>query len=223
MFQGFSQQAVDFLWGVRLNNERAWFLEHKQEFLDYVDRPMRELGGQVQNIMAEQYPELGLNLHVARIYRDARRLFGRGPYKDELWFTLRCPREGAESRIPSFYFGLAPELFTYGMGCYDAAPATMAKLRTRMDRDPAPMEHLTRQLQKTAFEIDAPQYKRPKRDPSDLLAPWYNSRSINVRYEDNCEGVLFTPQLAEQIVEGFQQLVPLYRYFSTLPGDPEPK
>ena len=36
MFQGFSQGAVDFLWGVRFNNERSWFEAHKQEYLDLV-------------------------------------------------------------------------------------------------------------------------------------------------------------------------------------------
>ena len=79
MFQGFSQGAVDFLWGIRFNNERSWFLAHKQEFLDLVDTPMKELGRQLWQAMEEEYPELGLNLHVCRIYRDARRLYGRGP------------------------------------------------------------------------------------------------------------------------------------------------
>ena len=44
MFQGFTQGAVDFLWGIRFNNERSWFLAHKEEYLTLVDRPMRELG-----------------------------------------------------------------------------------------------------------------------------------------------------------------------------------
>ena len=44
MFQGFSQNAIDFLWGISLNNERGWFMAHKQDFTDYVDVPMRELG-----------------------------------------------------------------------------------------------------------------------------------------------------------------------------------
>ncbi len=47
MFQGFSQGAVDFLWSIRFNNERSWFLAHKEEYLTLVDRPMRELGDQV--------------------------------------------------------------------------------------------------------------------------------------------------------------------------------
>lgn len=39
MFQGFSQQTNDFLWGIRFNNERSWFEAHKQEYLDYVQSP----------------------------------------------------------------------------------------------------------------------------------------------------------------------------------------
>ena len=143
MFQGFSQGAVDFLWSIRFNNERSWFLAHKEEYLTLVDRPMRELGDQVHQAMEELCPELGLNLHVSRIYRDARRLYGRGPYKDHLWFTLRRPREEWVS-LPAFYFEIAPEYYSFGMGCYDATPVTMAKLRARIDRDPKPVEQLAR-------------------------------------------------------------------------------
>lgn len=32
MFQGFTQGTTDFLWGIRFNNERSWFLAHKEEF-----------------------------------------------------------------------------------------------------------------------------------------------------------------------------------------------
>ena len=74
MFQGFSQGAVDFLWGIRFNNERSWFLAHKTEYLTLVDQPLRELGDQLHQAMEEAYPKLGLNLRVSRIYRDARRL-----------------------------------------------------------------------------------------------------------------------------------------------------
>ena len=32
MFQGYTQETVDFMWGIRFNNERGWFLEHKQQY-----------------------------------------------------------------------------------------------------------------------------------------------------------------------------------------------
>ena len=183
MFQGFSQQAVDFLWGIRFNNERGWFEEHKQEYLTYVAAPMRELGEQVQQVMEEEFPRLGLNLHVSRIYRDARRLHGRGPYKDHLWLTLRRPKEQWVS-LPAFYFEIAPEYYSFGMGCYDPTPVTMAKLRARIDRDP---------------------------------------KSISITRDENCEGLLFQPELAEQVAEGFRFLVPYYEYLFSLAGDLPPE
>ena len=35
MFQGFSEETIQFLWGVTLNNERSWFQAHKQEYLTH--------------------------------------------------------------------------------------------------------------------------------------------------------------------------------------------
>ena len=43
MFQGFSQQAVDFLWGIRFNNERSWFLEHKPVSYTHLTLPTNSL------------------------------------------------------------------------------------------------------------------------------------------------------------------------------------
>ena len=222
MFQGFSQESVDFLWGIRFNNERSWFLEHKEEFLTLVDTPMRELAGQVSEAMAEEFPRLGLSLKVSRIYRDARRLHGRGPYKDHLWFSLRRPGE-SEGAVPCFYFELAPQYYSYGMGCYDPTPLTMAKLRARIDRDPKPLERLARRLaRQKEFCLEGETYKRPKGDPGPLLSPWYNRRQISLSSDHNCGGLLFTPQLSDQILTGFRFLEPYYRWLRDLAGDPPP-
>ena len=32
MFQGYDQQTVDFLWGIRFNNDRSWFQDHKEQY-----------------------------------------------------------------------------------------------------------------------------------------------------------------------------------------------
>ena len=222
MFQGFSQGSVDFLWGIRFHNERAWFLEHKEEYLTLVDAPLRELAAQVAQGMAEEFPKLALDVKVSRIYRDARRLHGRGPYKDHLWFGMRraAESEGAE---PSFYFEIAPEYYSYGMGCYDPTPLTMAKLRARIDRDPKPLERLARKLERQGeFELEGALYKRPKGDPGPVLFPWYNRRQIVFTSDHNCEGLLFQPELAGQVLDGFRFLVPYYRLLKELAGDPPP-
>ena len=222
MFQGFTQGAVDFLWGIRFHNERSWFEAHKEEYRTLVEGPLRELGEQTVLAMGEEFPNLGLELKVSRIYRDARRLHGRGPYKDHMWFTLRRPREGEEA-APCFYFELAPEYYSYGMGTYDATPLTMAKLRARVDRDPKPLEKLARRLaRQSEFVLEGELYKRPKGDPGPLLFPWYNRRQITLSSDHNCEGALFTPGLAGEVMAGFRFLAPYYRWMDGLAGDPPP-
>ena len=221
MFQGFSQNAIDFLWGISLNNERGWFMAHKQDFTDYVDIPMRELGKEAFSALAEEYPKQDWRLHVCRSYRDARGLHGRGPDKEHLWFTIERPHERFES-VPALYFELAPNYYSYGCGYWDAGAATMAKLRARIDNDPKPLERLARRLNKSKFVLSGEEFKRPKGDAGKLLNPWYNRKNIAIGYDDNPEGVLFTPQLKDNVLDGFRFLMPYYRYLDTLAGDMEP-
>ena len=223
MFQGFTQGTTDFLWGIRFNNERGWFLAHKEEFQTLVDAPLRELASQVSQAINDKFPNLQLNCKVSRIYRDARRLYGRGPYKDHLWFGRRrmAPSEGAE---PGFYLEVAPEYYSYGMGCWDPTPVTMAKLRARIDRDPEPLKQLARRLEKHGeFTLEGQMYKRPKGDPGRLLYPWYNRRQISLTSDHNCDGLYFSPQLADQVVNGFTFLMPYYDYLCSVMADPAPE
>ena len=108
MFNGFSDATVDFMWGIRFNNERSWFEAHKEIYVKEFYQPMKELGDEVYEFLREKRPDYGLICKVSRIYRDARRLYGRGPYKDHLWFSVRQPAEEWVDR-PTFWFELGPE------------------------------------------------------------------------------------------------------------------
>ena len=44
MFEGFSPETFDFLWGIRMNNNREWFLAHKKQYVDTLYEPMKALG-----------------------------------------------------------------------------------------------------------------------------------------------------------------------------------
>ena len=221
MFQGFSQETVDFMWGIRFNNEKSWFEAHKSDYQTYFLAPMRELGGQVQDGLLERFPKCGLNMKVSRIYRDARRLFGRGPYKDHLWISLY--RWGNETGgYPVFWFELAPENWSYGMGFWDARADTMMKHRARIDRDPKPMLKLHNKLVKQdEFILQGPEYSRRKACAEPKLETWYNKKSLTIAHEEALTEYLYGPELAGRLVEGFSFLMPYYDYFSTLWADPE--
>ena len=161
MFTGFSDATVDFLWGIRFNNEKPWFEEHKEIYLKELYQPMRAIGEELYEYISDQRPDYGLILRVARIYRDARRLHGRGPYKDNLWLSIERPAELWTANT-CFWFGVHPEGWTYGMGYWMPKPATMAKLRRRIDADPKPMEELMRRLAgQEEFQLEMEQYKSP--------------------------------------------------------------
>ena len=36
-FTGFSPETIDFLWGIRMNNNREWFLAHKAKAIGFGD------------------------------------------------------------------------------------------------------------------------------------------------------------------------------------------
>ena len=144
-FQGFTQQTVDFMWGIRFNNERGWFMAHKDEYINTFLTPIKELGEQVYVAMHEALPDEPLILKVSRIYRDARRLHGRGPYNAHLWWCIRTGDKDWTGR-PTFWFELGPDYYSFGLGFWAPAPALMETYRKEIDRHPEALSKLVRQF-----------------------------------------------------------------------------
>lgn len=223
MFQGFSDATIDFMWGIRFNNERSWFNRHKEEYVKHFYEPMKELNAELYRLMSQAYPEQAFISKVTRIYRDARRLHGRGPYKDHLWLSLQGPVEGWTD-TPCFFFELGPDGWVYGMGMWCSKPVTAAKLRARMDANPAPMAELTRSLTgQEEFVLDGQEYAKKKPAALPELAPWYQKKHYSLIHSEANSAVLYDRGLVERIFEGWKFLMPFYEYLSTLSGDPDPR
>ena len=216
MFQGFSEATNDFLWGIRFNNEKPWFEAHKQEYIDHVQEPLRQLAHEVYERFTAIHSDLPLNLRISRIYRDARRLHGRGPYKDHLWFCVRTGDEDWTGR-PTFYFEIAPDYYSYGLGFWAAAPATMERFRRRAAEHPEELTALTEKLLADGiFTVAGPEYARPKKAPHELLQPWFHKKSVTLQFEKPLDERIFRPELAQEIVAELATLVPFYRYFAAI-------
>ena len=43
MFEGFSPETFDFLWGIRMNNNRDWFMANKKQYVTKLYEPMKAL------------------------------------------------------------------------------------------------------------------------------------------------------------------------------------
>ena len=166
--------------------------------------------------LEQAHPDRKWYLHVARIYRDARRLHGSGPYKENLWFTLRCDSSRGPE-IPAFYFEITPHNYSYGMGFYWAKANTMACFRRAIDADPLPLTALAEQLNaQDTFVLTGQDYARAKGDPGTLLRPWYNKRVLDLSCVREHDDLLFSPALTEELVRGFGFLLPYYDYLEAV-------
>jgi len=224
MFTGFTDATVDFMWGIRFNNERSWFEAHKEIYQTQFYQPMRELGNEMYDFIRDKRPDYGLICKVSRIYRDARRLHGRGPYKESLWISVEQPGEGWSDR-PSFWFELTPDGWSYGMGYWVSKPVTMAKLRARIDRDPKTMETLMGTLNgQTEFSLNTADYKKLRAPaPSKLVEPWYRAKYFSIGHEEKLTEELFSREIVDRLKAGYEFLLPYYDYFVTLDSDPDPR
>ena len=215
-FEGYTQETLDFLWGIRFNNERSWFLAHKPDYEAHLLVPTRALGEQVYEALHAAFPKEPFLLKLSRIYRDARRLHGNGPYKDHLWFCVRAGGEDWTGR-PTFYFEIGPDYYSYGMGFWCPRPALMAAYRRGIDQHPETLSRLVRQFNKQeVFTLGGPEYARSKGETTALLQPWYNRKSINLQHDGPLDERIFSPELAQDVIDGFRTLMPLYRYFDKL-------
>ncbi len=208
-FHGFTPQTGEFFWELSFNNERPWFLEHKEQFENVVNRPFKALSADTLRLMREHFPERRFAVHNSRIYRDARRLFGRGPYKDNLWFVIY--QEEQHNLGPAFWFEIGRTGTSAGMGFWDASPAMMEAFRRQIDANPARFERILRQIG-PGWKLWGEPYKRLKADRGELLNPWYNRKYISVGREWDHGGEAYADTLPETLTALFTRLLPLFDF-----------
>lgn len=210
MFNGFEDEMIDFFWAIRFNNNRPWFQEHKQTYVEKIYEPMKELARLVCEGMEERY-KLETVWKCSRIYRDARRPHRDGPYRDHLWFVLA--EQERWSVAPTFYAEISAEGISYGFGSYCCPPDFMKNVRASIDANPARIERMVRAFEKDgSYRIDGACYKRPKGHVSERLDPWYNRKNIGFSAFEEWNDDNMSPALPDYLVERFQPLLPLYRW-----------
>ena len=212
MFEGFSRETSDFLWELSFHNERPWFLEHKEQFERCLNEPFKALAAETTERMRLRWPQLDFQSHVSRIYRDARRLYGRGPYKDHLWFTVES---GATFRRgPAFWFELSAAEYNYGLGFWTIRPAGLEQFRRMIDANPARFERLAADVAaQKELHVAGQEYRTPKGNYGEPIRSWYSRKALVVECDRDFGGELLGPGLIDSLVSTYSRLMPLHDYF----------
>ena len=211
MFTGFTPEAIDFLWGIRMNNNREWFQANKKQYTSQVYEPMKALGQELYRPFLDRPGNL---LKVSRIYRDAR-MHPPEPYKESLWICIRQDVEWwAEN--PCLYFEINPEGVHYGFFIWKMRTSAMETFRKHITAYPDEFLELIRSTEEAVGQsITAELYKRPKPTDNPALEPYFAWKGQIACTRAIAPGdAMFGPQLKDEVLDFFRKLIPLYEYFN---------
>ncbi len=218
-FQGFSPKTFDFLKGLKENNTKAWFEEHRHEYEEFLLHPFENLVRDLTPYMVELdagFEILPLKKMISRIYRDVRFAKDKSPYRPNMWLSFKRPTKDWKAD-PVYFFELMPENYRYGVGFYSPSKGTMNALRWVIDEAPEEVRQMNILFAPhTCFELLGDQYKRPLKSPAPVppdLATWYQRKEIYVICSRPVEPILLQSDLVEEIRKGFTLLKPLYYFF----------
>ena len=212
MFNGYSTETVDFLWGIRFNNNREWFQANKDSYTKYLYHPTKELGA---HIFEPFLDTPGVLCKVSRIYRDAR-LHPPVPYKESLWICIRRDVEWWADN-PCLYFEINPEGVHYGFFFCKPRTAVLEEMRKDWAANPRKITKLIRDIEKaTGVPVTAQTYKRPpKQVPTKALEPFFAWKGqIGCVIQEPFSEATFGPELGQRVKDFLTKLIPLYEYFN---------
>jgi uncharacterized protein (TIGR02453 family) len=129
-FEGFPPETLRFLRQLRHNNNREWFLAHKDIYEQKVKGPMTELVFNLGLALHQFAPELIVDPKRAmyRIYRDIRFSADKSPYKTQI-AAIFVPRGIPKNIGAALYFHIEPAELVIAGGAYMPDPPTLRILR----------------------------------------------------------------------------------------------
>lgn len=119
-FKGYPKKALAFLASIRKNNNKEWFLAHKNEYENLILNPSRsfviEMGEHLQALEPTIHAIPKINKSLYRIYRDTRRMgANKEPIKHRIGIIFW---QGNNKRMQSssFYLHFSPEELYVAVG-----------------------------------------------------------------------------------------------------------
>ena len=112
-FEGFPEEGFRFFRELAVNNDREWFAEHKQEYIDFLQTPALSLVVELGERLKSEFPRIAYDLRtngagsIMRIYRDIRFSKDKTPYKTHIGINFW---EGPQKKgSPGFHFFMDTE------------------------------------------------------------------------------------------------------------------
>ena len=214
MFQGLNEDTYQFFWEIAFNNEQSFYEANKERYKKNVYEPLKELA--IELTPTAQEIDGAFNVRpstvVSRIRRDTRYSRDKTMFRDHAWLGFRRPG-GLLSESLVVYCEFEREGYGYGMGMYGSNPELMREIRPRLLANPQKFLSLVSDPAFTArFETVGDLFKRPKiTEAPEGLLPYLNRKGLSFCFSSPNLSKTLTPEIKDEIEEGFRLLKPIYR------------
>jgi len=160
-FDGFSDEAIQFLLELQAEQSRTWFKAHQGDFLRLCRRPLELFIEELRDRLMPVFPLMvEAEPHYFRIQRDTRFARDKTPYKTNISADVAIrPRGDDESEhgIPGLYFSWGLEGEYLGIGAWHMSPAVLGRYRAVLDHPQrgAEIKRLVDRLIAQGYTIEA--------------------------------------------------------------------
>ncbi|MBW6458814.1 MAG: DUF2461 domain-containing protein [FCB group bacterium] len=220
-FSGFSPESLTFFHDLEAHNQKAWFEKNRSVYDKHILTPLRKLVMDLSSGMHRIDPYLELrpvvNKTISRIYRDTRFSNDKRIFRTNMWIGFKRQVSNWHD-IPTWWFEIKPDGYTYGMGFYDASPNTMRLFREQIET----REHAFRKIiaffpGDPPFSLEGRLYKRLALSKvADDIRTWYERRNLYLICRCEPDNILFSEALVPHLEERFKELAPLYHFLMNL-------
>ena len=212
MFEGFSQEALEFLLGIRHNNNKDWFEPRKKIYTEKIFEPMKALG---EELFAPFADIDGMMYKVGRIYRDEN-FAPYLHYRDTMWIYVRYDA-WYWNKTPTLYFELSPEGAEFGFRISKPEAAVMERFRSQLADDAEPFLNMISELvENYGLTVGGDEYKRKKPCSAPETEELWQKKSLTVHKKLETPEEIFSPELPEKVIDAFRQVMPFNDLFHDL-------
>lgn len=219
MFQGFSKETIDFLADLKENNNKQWFEANRDKYIRYLREPMQELTISLGTFMLsiDPYFEIEPRKTISRINRDIRFSKDKSPYRANMWIAFKRVYLDWKTE-PTYFFEIFPNSYRYGMGFYNIPKETLYKLRNMIDEGKKEFLKIDSIYRKqNTFILEGEKYKRIiNPNLPEELNDWYQRKEIYFVCNREIDQRLFSAELLDDLMDGFEKLSPIYNFFLSL-------
>ena len=229
-FPGFRPAAITFLRGLKKNNRKEWFEEHRDDYEREIKSPLLTLIEEVDVLLAGFAPEIigSPKRSMFRIYRDVRFSKDKSPYKTHAasWFYHRDGGSSVGSEAAhggaGFYFHLAPEGSFMGGGIWMPPRPVLNRIRQNIADDHEGFEDiiLSKDFKRRFGELERENMlTRPPRGfaPDHPAGDWLRYQSFTAGRAVTPEEYL-SPKLPQILAKHYQAMTPLIRWLNEASG-----